>query len=128
MPGGGEDLQAADTSRPALPEDRFLAPGDTLAYPLAHVSPDLIYYRTVLGVLFDTLATGERVREVLSTHRAEVIAGTPLGAYVVRVPDLGPDPERLLLLVRQIAATPGVKLAYPFAYWRGIRRGSRDSP
>jgi hypothetical protein len=80
----------------------------------------VVYYRTVAVVSFEESATGRQVWDMLKTFRAEIIAGTPTGDYVVRFPDSGPEPQRYLTLLDELNRTPGVALAYPTVYSQDI--------
>ena len=63
------------------------SPGDTA----------VVYYRTVIGVLFDDSTSGVTVRRVLQKYRATIIGGLRNPpAYIVRVPDPGPTYEAVI--------------------------------
>jgi len=128
----------ADTSRPPIPTSLDL-PGDSSLTvedpPYARI--DLLYYRNIVGIVFDDSTSGVTVRDLFARYDATVIGGVPgLSEYVVQVPDPGSTLSALDSLVAAVHDQPGVKQASPVyyrtpgsLYWRhpndgpGMKRG-----
>ncbi len=87
-----------DTGRPPLPDSRsYFYPEDTAWSVRSPGDTAVVYYRTVIGVLFDDSTSGVTVRRVLQKYRATIIGGLRnFGAYIVRVPDPGPTYEAVI--------------------------------
>ena len=72
---------------------------------------------------------GVAIREVLQRYGATEVGGEPAigprGAYIVSVPDPGPSYEAVASLREQLAAEPGVFLAYIETYRdKAVPRGA----
>jgi hypothetical protein len=106
-------LAVQDTSRPALPATTFFYPQDTAFGVSPSEDSRIRYYRTVIGILFDDSTSGTTVRAVLARYSATVIGALRnVGAYVVRVPDPGPNLPALESLIAAITSEPGVAFAF----------------
>ena len=105
-----------DTSRPAVPSLNNLPPDSTFTVE----APDLpraqgLYYRNIVGIIFDDTTSGTTIRRVLSRYAGTIIGGNP-GEYIVRIPDPGPKFVAVESIVTQLYAEPGVALARKVYY------------
>ena len=101
----------ADTSRPAIPP-RLNLPSDstfTVEKP-GRPRPELLYYRNIVGIIFDDTTSGARVRDLLARYGGIVIGGVS-DEYIVRIPDPGATYAALDSVVTQLNSEPGVTLA-----------------
>jgi hypothetical protein len=107
-----------DESRPAIPATLDL-PGDstlTVEDP-PYSRAELLYYRNVVGIVFDDSTTGVTVRTVFARYDATVIGGVPgRREYVVRLPDPGPTLAALNSLLARLNHEPGLEQASPVYY------------
>jgi len=100
-------------NRPPVPEQPNL-PGDTtLTVERPGVSrSDVLYYRTIVGVIFDDSTSGATIRSMLRRYRAVIIGGAPGDReYFLRIPDPGPTLAAVESIVSRIQQEPGVRLA-----------------
>lgn len=117
-----QDLAAVqgDTSRPALPPLPTLPSDSTLTiespeYPRSQ----LLYYRNIVGVVFDSAASGVTVRDLLARYHAIVIGGVDGASdqeYILQVPDPGPTLQALESLLQRLGREPGVRRASSLYY------------
>jgi hypothetical protein len=108
---------AQDTSRPAVPSLSNLPLDSTFTVE----APDLpraqgLYYRNIVGIIFDDTTSGATIRRLLSRYRGTIIGGTPGEEYIVRIPGPGPTFAALESIVTQLYAEPGVALARKVYY------------
>src|SRR5882672_545495 len=93
-PARGQGRPPADTSRPPLPTSPNLPSDSTVTVegPGYHRS-DLLYYRNIVGIVFDDTTSGTTIRDLLRRYRATIVGGVPGPAgdpeFIVRVPDPG---------------------------------------
>ncbi|MGH9892395.1 MAG: hypothetical protein ACREA0_10505 [bacterium] len=117
----GQTATQADTSRPALPPLPILTSDSTFTvegsrYPRSQ----LLYYRNIVGVVFDDSTSGVTIRRLLTSYEATVIGGVPGPAgdpeYILQVPDPGATIEALDSLLAQLNGEAGVKRASSVYY------------
>lgn len=101
---------SADTARPPIP------PTSWPVSPLVAASPAdtaNVYYRNVIGLLFDDSTAASAISLVLVKYQAVVIGGSPLpagtGEYYVELPDPGPTLSAVDSVISLVAAEPGVR-------------------
>jgi len=117
----------ADTSRPALPNTMQLPLDSTKTVAPPGVSrSDALYYRDIVGVIFDDTTSGLTVRRLLGRHHGTIIGGVPGdGEYIVRIPDPGRTFDALESVVARFNAEVGVALVRKVYYrWKPILNGS----
>jgi hypothetical protein len=113
-PRGVSRSMAPDTTTPAMPVDwtERLDPALTVPFLL---DPSARYYRHRFRLAFKTSASGLAIRQVLARYNATVVGGMPTfkprGAYIIAIPDPGPDPVKWMALYDSLAAEPTVALA-----------------
>lgn len=105
---------AGDTSRPVVMDSI-----NSGALDRTHVVPGasdstVSVYRDIFEIVFDHAVSGSSIRAVLGRYQAVIVGGSPgVGAYVIKVPD--PGPNRLVhdsLLIR-LEAEAGVTVVRP---------------
>ena len=109
-----------DKSRPALPPLPILPSDSTFTvesprYPRSQ----LLYYRNIVGVVFDDSTSGVTIRTLLTRYQATVIGGVAGPAdseYILQVPDPGASIEALESLLTQLNHESGVKRASSVYY------------
>lgn len=107
-----------DSSRPPVPPLPNL-PADSTFTVEKPGTPrsELLYYRNIVGIIFDDTASGATVRRTLARHRATITGGSPsVAEYLVRIPDPGPSFASLDSVVTRIYSEPGVALARKVYY------------
>jgi hypothetical protein len=112
-----------DTTRPAMPKRLNLPQDSTFTVHRPDDSLSL-YYRNIVGIVFDDTTSGSTIRALLRRYNGTIIGGSPytesFGAYVVEVPDPGPDFDKLDALLNRITREPGVSYAYGLTYRSAI--------
>ena len=116
-----------DTGRPPLPDTRrYSYPEDTAWSVRSPGDTALVYYRTVIGLLFDDSTSGVTVRRLLRKYRASIIGGLHnFVAYIVRVPDPGPTYTAVDSFINKLSSEPGVRYAFGTAIRDAVRRQAR---
>jgi hypothetical protein len=102
-----------DTTRPPLPSLPVLPSDSTFTvesprYPRSQ----LLYYRNIVGVVFDDSTSGATIRGLFARYQARLIggaAGAVDSVYVVQVPDPGATLHSLEILLTKLEREPGVK-------------------
>jgi len=117
---GGETIAVqGDDTRPAIPASLDL-PGDstfTVEDP-PHSRSELLYYRNVVGIVFDDSTSGVTVRTVFARYHATVIGGVPgRREYIVQVPDPGATLAALNALLARLNDERGLERA-SLVYYR----------
>lgn len=101
-----------DTTRPPIPPTPNLPSDSTFTvegpgYPRS----ELLYYRNIVGIIFDDTTRGTTVRAVLARYGATIIGGAPGDKeYIVQIPDPGPTFAALDSVITQLNSEPGVAL------------------
>jgi len=112
-----------DTTRPAMPGQLNLPRDSTLTVHRPDESLSL-YYRNIAGIVFDDTTSGTTIRALLRRYHGTIIGGSTytgsFGAYIVEVPDPGPDFDKLDALLNRITREPGVSYAYGLTYRSSI--------
>jgi hypothetical protein len=115
----------ADTMRPAVPADWTEQLDTALTVPFP-ANPKARYYRHRFLLAFKPTASGLAIREVLARYRATIVGGMPefkpRGAYIIAIPDPGPDAMKWKAIYDSLASEPTVALAV------GLEAGSRFRP
>jgi len=79
-----------------------------------------LYYRNIVGIVFDDTTSGSTIRALLHLYHGTLIGGSPytgsFGAYIVEVPDPGPGFDKLDALLNRMTREPGVSYAYGLTY------------
>lgn len=117
----------ADTSRPALPKTMQLPLDSTRTVARPGVArTDALYYRDIVGAIFDDTTSGLTVQRLLGRYHGTIIGGVPGGfEYIVRIPDPGPSFDALESIVARFNAEVGVALVSKVYYrWTPIFNGS----
>src|SRR6266496_569488 len=112
-----------DTTRPPVPTLPNLPSDSTFTVELPGVPrASELFYRNIVGVIFDDTTKGTTVRKVFTRYRATVIGGVPGDAeYLIRIPDPGPTFAALDSLVARLNRESGVRLASHVYYrWTPI--------
>jgi subtilisin family serine protease len=101
----------ADTGRPPLPASLGLPP-DSVALLVPHPDypSETVYYRNIVGVVFDDSTSGLTIRQILSRHGATIIGGG-VETYIVQVADPGPTLDALDSVITDIGSETGVRYA-----------------
>jgi hypothetical protein len=122
----------SDTAAPAVPAswDEVLDSTVTVAAP---DDPTVRYFRHRFGIAFAATTSGTTIRDVLHRHNATIVGGEPAigprGAYIVSTPEPGRTYEAVEALEAELAAEPGVFLAYTESYrGKGVMREKRSDP
>ncbi len=109
---GTQSEMPQDTARPMVPDSLLELPDTSLlvAWP---TDPAQLYYRTVIGVVFDDSTSGITVKQVFATYQAVIVGGNPgFGSrkpmYILRIPDPGMTYAALDSVLTAIEAEPGV--------------------
>lgn len=124
-PGLATALQE-DTTRPAMPGELNLPQDSTFTVRRPDDNRSL-YYRNIVGIVFDDTTAGATIRAVISRYEGKIIGGSPhtgsFGAYIVQVPDPGSSFDAFDALLNRIGREPGVDFAYGLTYLtaEGIR-------
>ncbi len=72
---------------------------------------EVLYYRTIVGVIFDDTTSGSAIRSLFVRYDARIIGGVPGDKeYIVRIPDPGTTLAALDSVVSRLHEEPGVKL------------------
>jgi hypothetical protein len=117
FPASAQGATASDTTTPVVPAvwDEHLDTALTVPYP---ANPNVRYYRHRFLLAFDSTASGQTIREVLARYHARIVGGVPSfkprGAFVIAVPDPGPDALKWKALYDSLAAERGVVSALGF--------------
>ncbi|MGH9258724.1 MAG: DNRLRE domain-containing protein, partial [Acidimicrobiales bacterium] len=115
-------LASADTGRPPVPTALNLPSDSTVTVRRPGDSVSL-YFRNIVGIVFDDTTRGATIRAVLERFGGVIIGGSPStgrsGAYIVQVPDPGPTFGALDSLLTRIALEPGVRYGTRVTY-RGL--------
>lgn len=109
-----------DTGWPVLPPLPVLSSDSTFTvesptYPRSQ----LLYYRNIVGVVFDDTTSGMRIRNLLARYHATVIggaAGMAEAIYILQVPDPGTSKEALETFLRRLEREPGINRVQPISY------------
>jgi hypothetical protein len=113
-PSTHQAASMADTSRPPVPAT-WIEQLDTTLTVTSPSNPAVRYWRTRFLVAFDSAARGPAVRTVLRRYGASIVGGLPsygaTGAYIVAVPDMGPDWTKWKALEDSLNAEPAVSAA-----------------
>lgn len=108
----------SDTSRPLLPVRANLPNDSTFTVE----GPNLpratgLFYRNVVGIIFDDTTSGTTIRGVLTRYAGTIIGGSRGDKeYIVRIPDPGPTFAGLESVVAHLSAEGGVALARKIYY------------
>jgi hypothetical protein len=115
-----------DTAAPVVPTywGEMLDSTVTVAAP---DDPTVRYFRHRFGIAFAATTSGTTIRDVLHRFGATIVGGEPAigprGAYIVSAPEPGLTYEAVEALENQLAAEPGVFLAYTETYRsKGVMR------
>ena len=110
--------EQADTSRPPVPPHFRPSNDTTLTVERPGTArSELLYYRTMVRLIFHDTTTGAVIRGLLRRYSATVIGGMPTAAeYLVQVPDPGPTYAATDSLVTRMQSEPGVALARKVRY------------
>lgn len=100
-------VQQADTSRPPVPESLNLPIDSALTVPAPEDSVT-VYFRDVIGVIFDDSTGGATVVNVLEAYGGSIIGGNLPRTYIVQIPDPGTSIEALDSVRTAIASEAGV--------------------
>lgn len=100
-------VQQADTSRPPVPEEMNLPIESALTVPATDDSVT-VYFRDVVGVIFDDSTSGATVGNVLEAYGGSIIGGNPPRTYIVQIPDPGTSIQALDSVRTAIASEAGV--------------------
>ena len=107
---GGTSLSAGRPPVPAVPN----LPGDTILTAALPGVPrsEVLYYRTLVGVIFDDTTSGTRIRSILARYHGTIVGGVPgPDEYIVRIPDPGATLAALDSVVSKLHDEAGVRLA-----------------
>lgn len=107
-----------DTSRPSLP-DRANLPHDSTFTVEAPDIPraECLYYRNIVGIIFDDTTSGVTIRSVLRRYQGTIIGGNPSEAeYIVQIPDPGSTFAAVDSVATRLYAEPGVLIARKVYY------------
>lgn len=122
----------SDTAAPPVPAswDEILDSTVTVAAP---DDPTVRYFRHRFGIAFAVTTSGTTIRDVLHRYGATIVGGEPAigprGAYIVSTPEPGLTYEAVEALENQLAAEPGVFLAYTETYrGKGVMREKHADP
>jgi len=126
----GESRPAqGDTGRPRLPLVGNLPQDSTLVVERPGVPrTELLYYRNIVGLIFDDTTSGATIRRLLARYSASIIGGVPgIREYVVQIPDPGRSFAALETIVHRLNSESGVALARKM-YYRTPVYPSGDHP
>ena len=103
----------SDTSRPALPPLPVLPSDSTFTVESPRYSrSQLLYYRNIVGVVFNRSASSSTIRDLLARYQATIIGGVAGPAdseYILKVPDPGRTLQTVESLLARLEREPGVK-------------------
>ena len=106
-------LEPVDTTRPPVPPLPNL-PGDTLTTVERPGIPrdEVLYYRNIVGVIFDDTTSGRTIRSMMARYNATVLGGAPGDVeYFFQIPDPGTAFADVDGTVARLDAEQGVRLA-----------------
>ncbi|MGH9893262.1 MAG: hypothetical protein ACREA0_14985 [bacterium] len=73
---------------------------------------EVLYYRNIVGIIFDDTTSGATIRALLGRYGGTVIGGVPpVAEYIVQIPDPGPTLTAVDSIVTQLNVESGVALA-----------------
>ena len=108
----------SETSLPPIPAAGFSYPGDTILNPITDKDPNVRYYASYVGIEFDDTTSLAGYYRTITKYHATLVGGAPDAThYDYRVPLAGTTLSHLNAKLDSISAEPGVKYAFPFAYW-----------
>ena len=109
----GIDTVRVSDGRPTVPALPNLPPDTVLTVARPGVPrSDVLYYRTIVGVIFDDTTSGATIRSVLTRYGGTIIGGVPGDdEYIVRIDDPGETLAALDSVVSRLDDERGVKLA-----------------
>ena len=121
LPAIGPERSApalGDTSRPSLPGKANLPHDSTFTVEAPDIPrAECLYYRNIVGIIFDDTTSGVTIRSVLRRYRGTIIGGSPSDAeYIVLIPDPGPTYAAVDSVATQLYAEPGVLIARKVYY------------
>jgi hypothetical protein len=122
----GQGQTPIGAERPPVPALPHLTRDSTFTVERPGVSrADVLYYRNIVGIIFDDTTSGARIRNLLTRYRGTIIGGAPGdGEYFVRIPDPGPTFAAVNAIVTKLNAESGVALARKVYYrWKPIVDG-----
>jgi hypothetical protein len=114
QPVSASRSMVADTTPPVIPADwtEQLDTALTVPFPL---NPNARYYRHRFRLAFKATTSGPAIRQVLARYHATIVGGEPRfkprGAYIIAIPDPGPDAVKWKAIYDSLAAEPTVALA-----------------
>ena len=105
-----------DTARPPVPPLPNLPSDSTFTVEGAGYSrAELLFYRNIVGLVFDDSTKGTTIRSLLQRYGASIIGGVPGPAgpseYIVQIPDPGPTFAAADSIVTRLDNEPGVARA-----------------
>ncbi len=111
-------LVAVDTTPPPAPETPNLPVDSTYTVEAPNLPrAECLYYRNIVGIVFDDTTSGTRIQQILSTYAGTITGGNPADdEYIVSIPDPGPTFAAIESIVTQLYAEPGVALARKVYY------------
>jgi hypothetical protein len=114
-----------DTSRPRIPDGFNMPSGPPLTVPDPRDSIQ-VYFRNVVGVVFDDTTSGVTIRAILARYQAQVIGGYPrFREYMLQIPDPGPEFATVDSVVSALGREPGVTRARKAEWHTRVRLQGR---
>ena len=102
---------------PPIPTEEWVAPDDTVAFPVTAPTVGGRYYLSLVGVKFMGGADPGEAASVLARYGATVVGGLPnIGAYVLHLATPAADADGLGVLLDRLNAEPTVDYPIPLAF------------